>query len=173
MGEDDAGPSWPGRLLEAHDGDERDYSDIAEVLPEVGAAVQADLSELFARVVFNVAVHNTDDHLRNHGFVRRSGGRVLSPVFDMNPNPDIAGVRATSVLGAVEAGAEIEALSRLAPSCRLSKTQALVIVGRVVAAVQTWRTVAAANGIPARELSLFAHAIDSQVAALADLHASL
>lgn len=78
-------------LLSVHDGDERDYADIAEMFPEVGAQVNADLTELLARVVFNVAVHNTntDNHLRNHGLLRVPSGWTLSPVFDVNPEPDL------------------------------------------------------------------------------------
>jgi serine/threonine-protein kinase HipA len=47
----------------------------------------ADLEQLFRRVIFNVAVGNRDDHLRNHGFIRELAGWRLSPAYDMNPNP--------------------------------------------------------------------------------------
>lgn len=156
-------------MLGAREGDERDYADIAEFLPETGASVKDDLGELFARVVFSVAVHNTDDHLRNHGFLRQRGGWVFSPVFDVNPNPDLGRHRVTSVLGVVDAEAEVEALVDFAPACRLSPAQAAVVVRRVIAAVGQWRTVAAANGVASSELPLFADAIDTQLAALADM----
>ncbi len=158
-------------LLGARDGDERDYADIAEALPETGAAVKDDLRELFARVVFNVAVHNTDDHLRNHGFIRRRGGWVLSPVFDVNPNPDLGRSRVTSLLGAADAEAEVEALVDFASMCRLSTAQAAVVVRRVIAAVAQWQSAAAANGVPSSELPMFADAIQTQLAALADVAA--
>ena len=48
---------------------------------------QIDLSRYDRTVVFNMAVSNTDDHLRNHGFILQSGGWVLSPLFDVNPIP--------------------------------------------------------------------------------------
>lgn len=156
-------------LLGARDGDERDYADIAETLPETGAAVREDLAELFARVVFNVAVHNTDDHLRNHGFIRQSGGWKLSPMFDVNPNPDLSRQRVTGILGMASAEAEVSALQDFASMCRLSKGQANEIISRVVCAVGEWRTAASSNGIPASELSLFEFVIGRQLAALAAL----
>ncbi|PIE28219.1 MAG: phosphatidylinositol kinase, partial [Micrococcales bacterium] len=76
-------------LLNRQDDDEGDYLDIAEAIPEVGANVNQDLRELYRRIVFNVAIHDTDDHLRNHGFLRAPGGWRLSPVFDVNPNPEL------------------------------------------------------------------------------------
>lgn len=156
-------------MIGAHDGDERDYEDIAQLLPESGAAVKADLAEMFARVVFNVAVHNTDDHLRNHGFLRRPGGWTLSPLFDVNPNPDLGRRRVTSVLGAVDSDEEIEALVAFASACRLFHAQTLEIIEQVVSAVGKWRTSATGNGVATSELALFGNAIDTQLAALTTL----
>lgn len=53
----------------------------------LGAQTQADCEELFRRVVFSICISNTDDHLRNHGFFVEPTGLVLSPAFDINPNP--------------------------------------------------------------------------------------
>ena len=98
-------------LLGARDGEERDYLDIAEALPDSGARVASDLAELFRRVTFSVALHNTDDHLRNHGFVREPGGWRLSPLFDVNPDPDRGRSRVTSIAGATHGEDEPEALA--------------------------------------------------------------
>ena len=46
------------------------------------------LTELFKRVVFNVLIHNKDDHLKNHGFFHIDGYFYLSPAFDVNINLD-------------------------------------------------------------------------------------
>ena len=156
-------------LLGAHDGDERDYADIAQHLPESGEAVQRDLAELFARAVFNVSVHNTDDHLRNHGFLRRRGGWSLSPLFDVNPDPDLNRRRVTSVLGAADAADEVAALPDFALDCRLTPSQAREVIERVVTAVSRWRVAAARNGIPPSELELFHEALETQLAALKHL----
>lgn len=150
-------------LLGARDGDERDYLDIAEAIPDHGARVNADLVELFRRVVFNIAIHNTDDHLRNHGFLRDRGGWVLSPVFDINPQHDLGKRRVTSVVGAVQVEDEPDALLGLADECRLPEAQALQVVSEVCASVEQWREVAGRNGIPAKQHNVFADAIGHQL----------
>ena len=151
-------------LLGARDGDERDYADIAEALPDYGASVKADLADLFRRVVFNVAIHNTDDHLRNHGFLRTQGGWSLSPVFDVNPEPDIHKRRVMGIVGSVDD--EPAALAAFADECRLTPEQARAQVREVVAAVAAWREVSARNGIGPGEAGLFAEVVDHGLARL-------
>lgn len=63
------------------------YLDIAGIIRSCGAQPKKDLLELWKRIVFNMAVTNTDDHLRNHAFILASGGWVLSPLYDVNPVP--------------------------------------------------------------------------------------
>lgn len=69
----------------AHDG--TSYLEIADFIIKNGAKPKEDLTELWKRIVFNMAVSNTDDHLRNHGFILSKNGWRLSPAYDMNPNP--------------------------------------------------------------------------------------
>lgn len=61
------------------------YLDMVSFIKSNGAAPTEDLSELWRRVVFNMAVSNTDDHLRNHGFLLTAKGWRLSPLYDVNP----------------------------------------------------------------------------------------
>ncbi len=69
-------------LLEARDGQPADYTDIAEILPEHSSATAADLRQLWRRIAFSVAIHNTDDDLRNHGFLRHKAvGHWLRPLI--------------------------------------------------------------------------------------------
>ena len=79
-------------LLGKNDGanaaDGSSYLDLASLIRKYGAAPKKDLQELWRRIVFNMAVSNTDDHLRNHGFLLSKEGWRLSPVYDVNPNPD-------------------------------------------------------------------------------------
>ena len=63
------------------------YLDIAAFIKSGGASPSRDLKELWKRIVFSMAVSNTDDHLRNHGFIYSEKGWILSPVFDVNPVP--------------------------------------------------------------------------------------
>lgn len=83
-------------LMNKKDGESNDssYFDILEFLTQKGSAVRAQLSELWKRILFSVLVSNTDDHLRNHGFLydHAGNGWKLSPAFDMNPNPEGQGL---------------------------------------------------------------------------------
>lgn len=78
-------------LLEKTDGasaaDGSSYLDIAAFIKSYGAQPKKDLVELWKRIVFNMAVTNTDDHLRNHAFIFTDKGWVLSPLYDVNPVP--------------------------------------------------------------------------------------
>lgn len=153
-------------LLSRRDGEEADYRDIAEVLPEVGARVSRDLRELFRRIVFNVAIHNTDDHLRNHGFLRAPGGWRLSPIFDVNPDPDLGRGRVTSIGGASHADDEPEALLAVASDFRLRGGEAREVIADVVNAVQGWRVAAERNRIARREQDRFGEVFEDRLAAL-------
>ena len=62
------------------------YLDIAAFIKSNGSSPKQDLKELWKRIVFNMAVSNTDDHLRNHGFLLTEQGWTLSPAYDVNPN---------------------------------------------------------------------------------------
>ncbi len=66
-----------------HDG--ASYLEFAEFLMKNGANVDKDLEEVWRRIVFTICVKNTDDHLRNHGFLLTDNGWILSPAFDINP----------------------------------------------------------------------------------------
>ncbi len=66
-------------LLTRADGDLADYVDFCDAISDEGAATTADLEALWRRVAFSVAIHNTVDHLRNHGFLRAKGGWTLAP----------------------------------------------------------------------------------------------
>lgn len=76
-------------MLGAWDGDgDHGYLEIAEFIAANGAEPERDLRELWSRMAFSQLVRNTDDHLRNHGFLLSPKGWRLAPMFDVNPNPD-------------------------------------------------------------------------------------
>lgn len=72
-------------LLGKKDGEDASYLDIVSFIKSNGQSPQADLEELWKRLVFSMAVSNTDDHLRNHGFLLGDAGWRLSPMYDVNP----------------------------------------------------------------------------------------
>ncbi len=80
-------------VLGRDDGEGASYLDLAQFIGNrhgVAGHIEHDLLEMFRRVLFNVAVANRDDHLRNHGFIRHAGGWRLAPAFDINPSVDKA-----------------------------------------------------------------------------------
>ena len=62
------------------------YLDMVSYLKANGSAPKQDILELWKRIVFYIAVSNTDDHLRNHAFIMDNRGWRLSPMYDVNPN---------------------------------------------------------------------------------------
>ena len=76
-----------GKTDGASAADGTSYLDIAAFIKSYGAQPKQDLIELWKRIVFNMAVSNTDDHLRNHAFIFTKNGWRLSPLYDVNPVP--------------------------------------------------------------------------------------
>src|SRR5207253_249382 len=75
-------------MLGASDNETRSYMEIVDALRQHGAAPKEDMEELWRRLVFNILISNTDDHLRNHGFLYAGhAGWRLSPAYDLNPIP--------------------------------------------------------------------------------------
>lgn len=145
------------------DGEPADYVDVVEAVEDTSRRWRQDCRELFRRIALSCALHNTDDHLRNHGFLYSGAGWELSPVFDLNPEPDLAVQRQTAVNGVTEAELEAEALLELAPLCHLSSSDARTILSEVTEAVGLWRECAVALSIPERELSNIGIAIETQL----------
>ena len=68
------------------------YLELAEFIQFSGGNIKADLWQLWRRLIFNIAVSNTDDHLRNHGFLLTEKGWHLSPAYDLNPSVEKNGL---------------------------------------------------------------------------------
>lgn len=150
-------------LIGGQDGAPGDYVEVAETLTEYGARTVADLRQLWRRVAFSIAIHNTDDHLRNHGFLRDgSSGWRLSPLFDVNPNPDPGVARVTGIGGAYRGDDEMHGLMTYSESFRVSADDARQMLREVLAATSDWKGVAASNGVPAAELSRFNDAFEGK-----------
>ncbi|MGS0679970.1 type II toxin-antitoxin system HipA family toxin [Shewanella sp. 125m-7] len=77
--------------FDGHD-DGASYLELAEFLIQNGSNTQEDLEQLWTRILFNVMVSNSDDHLRNHGFILDVTGWRLSPAYDINPTPNATGL---------------------------------------------------------------------------------
>ncbi|OLF07206.1 phosphatidylinositol kinase [Actinophytocola xinjiangensis] len=149
------------------DGEQRDYTDIAEAIRDLSLSSRRDHSELFDRVVAGVALGNTDDHLRNHGFLADHGSWTMSPAFDVNPNPDRWRPRSTSIMGADTQPDEVDGLLALAPDCGLSADQARERMRGIASSMADWRDRARGNGIVEREITMMAESIDPRLEAVA------
>lgn len=147
-------------LLNTGDGVSHDYVELAADLADVSASADRDLEDLWRRIAFSVAIHNTDDHLRNHGVLRDGSGWSLSPVFDVNPNPDVAEPRVTSIAWTSDRFEEIGALMSSASEFGLNDTRARQILREVEQATRDWRDVAARNGISGSECAQFEGAFE-------------
>lgn len=137
-----------------------DYLELAEAIADHGSDVAADLVELWRRIAFSIVVNNTDDHPRNHGFLRDRGGWKLSPLFDVNPNPNPAAVRATSLAGETSAEGCQRALFAVADRFGLSEEDARRHWNDLVEAIGRWGDLATAARIRAEERDQFAGVLD-------------
>lgn len=146
----------------ATESDGRSYIEIADALRTDGAEVTRDLRQLWRRMVFNILVSNTDDHLRNHGFLRAARGWRLSPAFDMNPMP--VDVRPRVHVLAIDEEDQTSSLAnamKVAPSFGISKiAEARAIAKDVGSAVASWREVAARHGLRKFEIERMASAFE-------------
>jgi len=137
------------------------YLELAEFVHQRGAKghVATDLEQLFRRVLFNVAIGNRDDHLRNHGFILTQTGWRLSPAFDMNPNLD----KAEHVLNLDEGDnrPNLETVIATAGYYRLSRDRATALCRDVVQVTRSWRDIAATAGIARAEIALMGSAFES------------
>ncbi len=132
-------------LLQRSDGDDADsgvsYLDLVGFIKSECANVTANLEELFRRVLFSVCVSNTDDHLRNHGFLYTEAGWTLSPAFDINANETGTGLKLN--IDEEDNSLDIDLVLSAAPYYLLSTKRALEIKEEVIKAVSNWRIMAA------------------------------
>lgn len=134
--------------ISAADGERRSYLELVDVLRQGGAQASADAAQLWRRMVFNVLISNTDDHLRNHGFLRELNGWRLSPAYDLNPVPTDVKPRIHSLaLNELEDEASLDTALSVAPAFGLTQREALAIVTEVGAAVARWREAAIQSGL--------------------------
>ncbi|MFZ8756021.1 type II toxin-antitoxin system HipA family toxin [Microbacterium sp. HMH0099] len=155
----------------ARDGDHRDYADIVLAVRDLAQSPRRDLRELFDRVVANVVLGNTDDHLRNHGLLSTGPGWTLSPAFDVNPQPDAYRPRSTTIMGADAPPDEAEALIPFAEECDLDATTARARIASVVGAMTDWKDCARGKGITTSEIAMMSESIDLRMAAVAHVAA--
>ncbi len=126
------------------------YLEIVEVIMSQGAAPREDLIELWSRIVFNVMVSNTDDHLRNHGFLLEpNAGWRLSQAYDMNPIPGSSGLSLN--IDESDNALDLALVRSVAPYFRIKDGAAKQIIDRMAGEVRKWSAIASSLGIKRSE----------------------
>ncbi len=149
--------------LGASDGDVRSYIELLDLLRQDGVAPDQDAAELWRRMVFNVLISNTDDHLRNHGYLREPGGWRLAPAYDLNPMPvDVKPRHHALTLDEADDASSIDTVMSVAEYFGLKLPQARQIVAEVAAAVLSWHEVADANGLTPAQIDRMASAFEHE-----------
>lgn len=122
-------------LLGAIKGDDiYSYLDIASLIISRCQNVNANLKELYKRVVFNVAINNTDDHLRNHGFIFNKNGWTLSPAFDLTIG--IHNKNHVLKIDETHTSLSLKEVAKLYKKFRLTELEAQEIVSKTISVIK-------------------------------------
>ncbi len=151
-------------MLDARDNETRSYLEFADALRQHGAAPKQDMHDLWRRIVFNILISNTDDHLRNHGFLWSGpAGWRLSPAYDLNPVPiDIRPRVLSTAIDSEDSRASLRLAYEAAPYFELTEEAARAIARETGRAVATWRRQAAALGLSKAEIDRMASAFEHE-----------
>jgi transposase len=151
-------------MIGARDNETHSYLEIADALRQYGAASKEDLPALWRRIVFNVLISNTDDHLRNHGFVYEgTRGWRLSPAYDLNPVPvDIKPRVLTTAINAEDSTASIDLAFEVAGYFELQDAETRTVAREVADSVSQWRQQAVRHGIERKEIDRMTSAFEHE-----------
>ena len=133
------------------------YLDIVDFILQHCCDVEANLQQLYRRVAFNIAIHNSDDHFRNHGFLLTPKGWTLSPAYDLNPTFND---HQSLLINATTNRSDLQLLLASSEEYMISKEEATRIIEEVKDGVSQWRSMATRLGIAKREMDLFAQVFE-------------
>lgn len=134
------------------------YLEIADFLISGGAYVERDLRELWTRIVFNIMIANTDDHLRNHGFLLMDKGWILSPAFDLNPDENGTGLSLNISL--TDNALDLDLALEVIEYFRMDRDSGIRIIERLKETIRRWRKIAQRYQLPVSEQDLMAKAFE-------------
>ncbi len=132
------------------------YLDIADFIQNYGININENLQQLWRRIIFNIAISNTDDHLRNHGFLLTKKGWILSPAYDLNPSIDKNGLSLN--IDYHNNALDFELAKSVGEYFRLNNNQMEIIINDVKNTVSNWKILAKQIGIPRNEIDLISGA---------------
>jgi serine/threonine-protein kinase HipA len=133
-------------------GDGVSYLELVDFIISNGAYVDDDLEQLWRRIVFSICVSNTDDHLRNHGFILTNKGWALSPAYDINPVETGTGLKLN--INENDNSLNLELALEVCQYFRLKESRAKEIIEEVKNAVSNWREIASKYNISNSEQEL-------------------
>ena len=128
------------------------YLEIVEFIANYGVEVEANLHQLWRRMVFNIAISNTDDHLRNHGFILTDRGWMLSPAYDINPSIEKDGLSLNIDMD--DNALDFDLARSVGDYFRLSNEEMDTILDEVLSVVTDWKNMAKEIGIKNAEMEL-------------------
>lgn len=151
-------------MLGASDNESRSYLEFVDALRRYGASPKQDMHELWRRIVFNILISNTDDHLRNHAFLYTGPeGWRLAPAYDLNPVPtDIKPRILTTAIDLDDGSASLDLAMSVVGYFELDEGKAHAIAAEVGQAVATWREEAARLGLTQAEIDRMASAFEHE-----------
>ena len=152
-------------MLGAKDNENHSYLEFADVLRQHGAAPKEDMHALWRRIVFGILISNTDDHLRNHGFLWAGpAGWRLSPAYDLNPVPtDVKPRILTTAIGLEDGTASLKLALAVASYFELASKEAHAIAFQVGTAVASWRKVRASLALPPRRSTAWRRPLNTTI----------
>ncbi|MBR2834359.1 MAG: type II toxin-antitoxin system HipA family toxin [Coriobacteriales bacterium] len=133
--------------IQGVDGGFYSYLELAEFLEEEGSQPQADIPELWRRILFSCLIGNTDDHMRNHGFLWDTKGWRLSPAFDINPTPGNGQKFLRNAIDLDDNSASVELVLKTCEYYRVSPSEAQKTLSHMKASIAHWQSVARSCGI--------------------------
>ena len=128
------------------------YLDIVDFILQNCCDVEQNLRQLYRRVAFNIAIGNSDDHFRNHGFLLTPRGWTLSPAYDMNPTLN---EYQALLINSTTNHADLQVLLDSSEEYMIGKDEAVYIIEEVKAGVKHWKSIATRLGIAKREMDVF------------------
>lgn len=133
------------------------YLDIVDFILQHCCNVEANLRQLYRRVAFSIAIGNSDDHFRNHGFILTPKGWTLSPAYDLNPTFND---HQSLLINATTNRSDLQLLLASSEEYMIGKEEATHIIEEVKDGVSQWRSMATRIGIAKREMDLFAQVFE-------------
>ena len=133
------------------------YLDIVDFILQHCCNVEANLRQLYRRVAFSIAIGNSDDHFRNHGFLLTPKGWTLSPAYDLNPTFND---HQSLLINATTNRSDLQLLLASSEEYMIGKEEATHIIEEVKDGVSQWRSMATRIGIAKREMDLFAQVFE-------------